>query len=103
MRNRARRTSFALEWHGCRDRLGCPKTSSHERAARFDAQLRVCRKMRSETAERVVQPGLHRPDRTIDDFRYLGEVQPVQVVQNDDKPMLRSERIDGAEDEPPEL
>ena len=83
IRIRVRRVSFALEGDRCRGPLRCPKSSSDERAARFDAQFRVCRKMHSETAERVVQTGFHRPDRTLDDFRDLRQVQAVQVVQHD--------------------
>src|SRR5712692_3125021 len=63
----------------------------------------MCRKMRSETAKRVVQPRLHRPDRTIHDFRDLGQVQAVQVVQHDHQAVLGSELVDRAEHKPSEL
>jgi len=59
--------------------------------------------MLSETTERVVQPRFDRSDRTLHDFRDLGEVQAVHVVEHDHEPVLGTQLVDGAEDEPAEL
>ena len=63
----------------------------------------MCRKMRSETAERVVQARLHRPDGAIHHLCDLREVQAVQVVEHDHEAVLRSELLDRAQHEPSEL
>ena len=59
--------------------------------------------MRSETAQRVVQPRLHSPDRTVDHLRDLREVQAVQVVEHHHEAVLGSELVDGGEHKPAEL
>ena len=63
----------------------------------------MCRKMRSESAQGVVQPGLHGADGAIHHLGDLREVEPVQVMEDDDDPVLGSERVDGLEHEAPEL
>jgi len=44
--------------------------------------------MRSEAPEGVVEAGLHRPDRAVDDLRDLGEVEAIHVVQDHDDAVL---------------
>src|SRR5207244_5715554 len=94
----ARKASFGLWWHCGLYRFWCPKSSSDDRPGWFDTQLRMCRKMRSEPAEGVVQAGFDRSDRTVNDLSDLRQVQPVHVVQHDHEPVLGPELVNRAKD-----
>src|SRR2546421_8669667 len=103
MSTRDRRASLTLYGHICRDRPYCPQTCSEKGATRFDAELRVCHKMRSQPPERVVESGLHRSDGAIDHLRDLREVEAVHVMQDDHQAMLRAERVDRLQDDATDL
>src|SRR5207302_3388494 len=100
---RDQRASLILDGQMRRDRLYCSKTCSKKRSAWFDAKLRMCRKMRSQAPQRVVQPGFHRADRAVHHLCDLREVEAVHVVENDHQPMLWAERVDRFEDDPTKL
>jgi len=53
--------------------------------------------MRSQAPQRVVEARFHRSDRAVHDLGDLGEVQAVHVMEDDDDPMLRTQRVDGGE------
>src|SRR5687768_2347373 len=98
-----RTTSSRFVPNGFDDWDDRPLSTRREHAQRFDAELRVCRKMRSKAAERVVQARLHRADRAVDYLSDLREVQAVHVMEHDDDAVLWSERVDRREHDPPHL
>jgi len=63
----------------------------------------MCRKMRSKPAKRVVQAGLDRSDRTVDNLSDLRQVETVHVMEHDHEPVLGPELFDRAEHESAQL
>src|SRR5678816_4715665 len=96
-------TSLRFAWERLDDRGDRPLSTRHEEGHWFDAEFRVCRKMRSEAPKGVVEARFHRADGAIHDLGDLGEVESVHVMEDDDYPVLGPKRVDRREHDPPHL